>query len=279
MNRIIIAIVTAMTFLSGMQQSKAQATQEYYVNLVLDRKNVTLDVWTQAWQSFRDSVLPTLSGGPGTGTFDIQVTDQRAVFQLSNVYTSNFPQTYAEFQSIPSQLPPIAEFSVRVDGPYLGRPGSLGSDTPGTPGTPAVPLPGGDINIDGRGDNTTGTTVQKTVKAGGTWRVTMTIQNDTDVAQEFQINITGSMVKKKSGCKVKVLEGRSKGTVRQSGKSIFYTTPVLRPGQSLPVGIIITPPPASGKDTRTKTSFVGNIVANPAVLGDPDNARLICIRR
>lgn len=279
MKRIIIAIFTAMTFLSGMQQSKAQASQEYYVNVVLDRKNVTLDIWTQAWQSFRDSVLPTLSGAPGTGTFDVQVTAQRAVFQLSNVYTSNFPETYAQFQSIPSQLPPISEFSVRVEGPYLGRPGSLGGDTPGTGGTPGVTVPGGDLRINGLGDDATGTTVQKTIKAGGTWKVSMVIQNDTDVSQEFQIDITGSMAKRRGGCKVNLNAGLNKGKVRRIGNRYVYTTPVLSPRQSLPISIAITPPPASGKDTRTKTSYVGNIVANPAVLGDPDNARLICIRR
>lgn len=266
-----------MVFLSGMQQSKAQATQEYYVNLVLDRKQVSDDVWTETWQIFRDQYLPIFQGGAGTGKFDVQANDQRAIFQLSQAYTSNFPQTYAEFQKIPSMVPANEFFTVRVEGPYLGRPGSLGGDDLSTP-EPEVYVPGGDLRINGRGDNETGTTVQRTVRAGGTWRVTISIQNDTDVAQRFKIEITGSMMRRNGGCKVRLFAGLNKGRIRKFRNKYIYTTPVLRSYQALPVNFYMSPAVVPRK-YKSSRAYTADIVSAPAVLGGANRAKLICIVR
>ncbi|MES2659410.1 MAG: hypothetical protein V4689_12390 [Verrucomicrobiota bacterium] len=80
------------------------------------------------WKSFRDIYLPIFQDDSGTGKFELDVSNSRATFTVSRYFTSNFAETSKQFKSIPGQLPDIPEFSVRVDGPHLGRPYSPGGD-------------------------------------------------------------------------------------------------------------------------------------------------------
>ncbi|MCB1130322.1 MAG: hypothetical protein KDN05_04280 [Verrucomicrobiae bacterium] len=246
-----LALAVLLTLIPSV--SFAGGKVKYHVYLILDRVNTTDEIWDGAWKAFRDTALPGIRDGFGPGKFDVDVDQSQAVFTLWNLHTDDFTATKNAFQAIPSQLPSIPEMKVSVDGPYRGDPY----------------FPGGDLILDGKGNDSTGTKVKKRVGLGEKWKVKVKIQNDTDVAQRFKIDVSGDLLKKnRSGCQFKL---KADSRAEKRGKGTIYT-PVLPPNTIYPMVCTVV----VAKEKPTSRSYTAKIVSKPAELGSPNRAQLIC---